>query len=94
MPTFNTVVIETDTAEPRIARLLMNRPEKLNAISSTPVDIRQAVAWKEAQDEVHVIIAEGAGRAFCAGDDLDEFAERADADCITGDHPSRQEKTH
>ena len=94
MPIFNTVVIEPDAAEPRIARLLMNRPEKLNAISSsTPSDIRRGVAWAEAQDEVHVIIVEGAGRAFCAGYDLDEFAEGAAADSITGDHPCRQEKT-
>lgn len=94
MPIFNTVVIEPDATEPRIARLLMNRPEKLNAISSsTPSDIRHAVEWAEAQDEVHVIIVEGAGRAFCAGYDLDEFAEGADPDSITGDHPCRQEKT-
>ncbi len=94
MPIFNTVVIAPDAVEPRIARLLMNRPEKLNAISSTtPSDIRHAVEWAEAQDEVHVVIVEGAGRAFCAGYDLDEFAEGTDPDSITGDHPCRQEKT-
>ena len=94
MPIFNSVVIDHDPAEPRIARLLMNRPETLNAIgSSTPSDIRHAVEWAEAQDEVHVIIVEGAGRAFCAGYDLNEYAEGVDPANITADHPCRQEKT-
>ena len=62
MPVFNTVVIDKDPAHPRIARLLLNRPEKLNAIGeSTPSDIRLAVAWAQAEDEVHVIVVEGAG---------------------------------
>ena len=94
MPTYNTVVITQDPTAPRIARLLMNRPEKLNAIgSTTPSDIRQAVEWAEANDEVHVIIVEGAGRAFCAGYDLGEYAEGIDPSNITSDHPCRQEKT-
>jgi enoyl-CoA hydratase len=94
MPTYNTVVISQDPTSPRIARLLMNRPEKLNAIgSTTPSDIRQAVEWAEANDEVHVIIVEGAGRAFCAGYDLGEYAEGVDPSNITTDHPCRQEKT-
>jgi len=94
MPTYNTVVITQDPTAPRIARLLMNRPEKLNAIgSTTPSDIRQAVEWAEGNDEVHVIIVEGAGRAFCAGYDLGEYAEGVDPSNITTDHPCRQEKT-
>ena len=94
MPTYNTVVITQDPAAPRIARLLMNRPEKLNAISNTtPSDIRHAVEWAEGNDDVHVIIVEGAGRAFCAGYDLGEYAEGIDPGNITTDHPCRQEKT-
>ena len=94
MPTYNTVVITQDPTAPRVARLLMNRPEKLNAIgSTTPSDIRQAVEWAEGNDEVHVIIVEGAGRAFCAGYDLGEYAEGIDPKNITIDHPCRQEKT-
>lgn len=65
MPAFDTVIIEKDDQEPRIARLQLNRPEKRNAISSTmPGEIRQAVEWAEADTEVHVIIVEGAGQAF------------------------------
>lgn len=93
MPVYNTVLIEKDAAEPRIARLRLNRPEKLNAISSTmPGDIRQAVEWAEADSEVHVIVVEGEGRAFCAGYDLNEYAEGVDPGNIADDHPCRQEK--
>ena len=93
MPVYTTIRIEKDAKESRIARLTLNRPEKLNAINNAmPREIRSAVEWAEADDEVHVIIVEGAGRAFCAGFDLDEYAEGNDP---TGEaeHPCRQEKT-
>ncbi len=91
---FNTVKVFKDAQNPRIAHLRLSRPEKLNAISSTmPADIEQAVRTLEADDEVHVIVVEGEGRAFCAGYDLNEYAEGTDAATITADHPCRQEKT-
>lgn len=94
MPSFQSVLVEKDSEQPRIARLKLNRPEKLNAISSTmPADIRRAVEWAELDDEVHVIIVEGEGRAFCAGYDLNEYAEGIDPGNIAADHPCRQEKT-
>ena len=96
MPTYNTVTIAKDPSQPRIARLRLNRPDKLNAINnSMPLDIRHAVQWAEAQDEVHVVIVEGEGRAFCAGYDLNDYAEGAESPEAQGaaDHPCRQEKT-
>jgi enoyl-CoA hydratase len=96
MPNYNTVTIAQDPSQPRIARLRLNRPDKLNAINqSMPLDIRHAVEWAEAEDEVHVIIVEGEGRAFCAGYDLNDYAEGAPGSGAQGDadHPCRQEKT-
>ena len=94
IPDFNTVTVANDAQELHIARLRLNQPEKLNAISSTmPGDIRNAVAWAEAEDEVHVFIVEGEGRAFFAGYDLNEYAEVVGPDKITSDHPCGQEKT-
>jgi enoyl-CoA hydratase len=93
MPVFDTVLIDKDPQHPRIARLVLNRPEKLNAIGeTTPSEIRRAVEWAEADDEVHVIVVEGAGRAFCAGYDLGDYAEGQGREG-QGDHPCRQEKT-
>ncbi len=90
MPTYSTLRIEKDAAEPRIARLTLARPDKLNAISRTmPDEIAAAVRWAEADDEVHVIVVEGQGRAFCAGFDMQEYAEAAPGE---DDHPNRQER--
>lgn len=60
----------------RIARITLNRPEHLNAIAEeTPAALREAVERANWDDEVHVIALTGAGRAFCAGYDLKQFAE-------------------
>ena len=61
----------------RIARITLNRPDRLNAIDGAlPGELRQAVDEANADDHVHVIVVAGAGRAFCAGYDLKRFAER------------------
>ena len=61
--------------EDRIARITLNRPEKLNAINQAMRDeLEQAVVAANADPEVHVIILKGAGRAFCAGFDLERSA--------------------
>ncbi len=86
MPAFSTLRIDKDPAQPRIARLLLNRPERLNAISDDmPAEIRAAVDWASDDDEVHVIIVEGAGKGFCGGYDLAATAEQHI------EHPCQQE---
>jgi enoyl-CoA hydratase len=54
-------------------RLVLNRPDKLNAISR---ELREAlvdaVAAATADEAVRVIVIAGAGRAFCSGYDLSE----------------------
>ena len=77
MPSFSTLQIEQDTANPRVARLLLNRPERLNAINDEmPREIRAAVEWANANAEVHVVVVEGAGKGFCGGYDLAFYAEQ------------------
>jgi enoyl-CoA hydratase len=62
--------------EGRIARLTLNRPERLNAIDAQmPQEIRDAVERANEDSRVHVIVVTGAGRAFCAGYDLLAFAQ-------------------
>lgn len=87
MPEFSTLRIDKDPAHPRVARLLLNRPERLNAIGDrTPAELRAAVDWAVADDEVHVIVVEGAGKGFCGGYDLSQFGEGV------LDHPCQQER--
>lgn len=60
----------------RIARITLNRPARLNAIDDRmPREIRRAVEAANDDDRVHVIVLAGAGKAFCAGYDLKQFAE-------------------
>ncbi|MCO5096347.1 MAG: crotonase/enoyl-CoA hydratase family protein [Rhodocyclaceae bacterium] len=71
--TFETLLYETAG---RIARITLNRPERLNAIGEKmPGEIRAAVEQANADDAIHVIILAGAGRGFCSGYDLKDFAE-------------------
>jgi enoyl-CoA hydratase len=90
MPTYSTLSIERDARQPRIARLRLNRPDRLNAIDfEMPGEIRRAVEWAEADDTVHVIVVEGEGRAFCAGYDLVGLAEESPRE--GAGHPLQQE---
>lgn len=87
MPEFSSLRIDADPEQPRIARLLLNRPERLNAIDERmPGEIRAAVDWAVANDQVHVIVVQGAGKGFCGGYDLSQFGEGVI------DHPCQQER--
>ncbi|MEU9022742.1 crotonase/enoyl-CoA hydratase family protein [Actinomadura sp. NPDC048394] len=60
----------------RKAYLTLNRPERLNAIDfAMPGDLAAAVRRANQDPGVHVIVLQGAGRAFCSGYDLKISAE-------------------
>lgn len=61
----------------QIATIIMNRPEKMNALGPGMLnDISAALNEAAGDDEVRVVIITGAGRAFCAGGDFDYSAIR------------------
>jgi 2-(1,2-epoxy-1,2-dihydrophenyl)acetyl-CoA isomerase len=65
----NSILIEIDAAT-RVATLTLNRPEKLNSFTRTMHEaLRHALDQVEASDARALVIT-GAGRAFCAGQDL------------------------
>lgn len=56
----------------RIAYLTLNRPEKRNALTPTLIaELTDALEQAEQDNAVKLIILQGAGKAFCAGLDLD-----------------------
>jgi enoyl-CoA hydratase len=69
MATYETIVYER--VEEKIFRLTLNRPEKLNALSPKLLgEFDNVLNEFEADREASVLIIRGAGRAFCAGYDL------------------------
>lgn len=68
-----------------IATLTLNRPHKLNAVTPEMVELLDAVlAAAIADPAVRVIRLRGAGRAFCAGYDLEWAAELMHAGDLAG----------
>jgi 2-(1,2-epoxy-1,2-dihydrophenyl)acetyl-CoA isomerase len=54
-----------------IATLVLNRPERLNALNNElAAALNDALGRIAEDDAVHVVVITGAGRAFCAGGDL------------------------
>jgi enoyl-CoA hydratase len=72
----------------RIAHIILNRPDRLNAINDDmPPEIERAVQRADGNPNVHVMILEGAGKAFCAGYDLSEYGEKNSTSKVVQDMP-------
>ena len=78
------------TRDGAVQTITLNRPEKMNAFTrGLHGELREAL--KLARDvEVRAVVITGAGRAFCAGQDLTEFSETGDiGDALRGTyHPN------
>ena len=58
-----------------IARLTLNRPEKLNSFNvAMHLEVRAALEQVKAAPSARVLVLSGAGRGFCAGQDLSDRA--------------------
>src|SRR5215207_6240106 len=61
-----------------IARITLNRPDRLNSFtSSMHAELRDALAKIAADKSARVLLLTGAGRGFCAGQDLSDRAVAA-----------------
>jgi enoyl-CoA hydratase/carnithine racemase len=72
--------------EGHLTWLMLNRPDALNAMSTTLVRELRQFLWELPGDtQTRVLVLRGAGRAFCAGLDLKEqpSGERAGGDSVT-----------
>jgi 2-(1,2-epoxy-1,2-dihydrophenyl)acetyl-CoA isomerase len=68
-----------ETIEDGIATLIFNRPERLNALS-TPImqGLLDGLPRLAGNPVVKVVVLTGAGRAFCAGGDVKDMAQRGE----------------
>ncbi|MGW4742541.1 enoyl-CoA hydratase/isomerase family protein [Nocardia xishanensis] len=76
MADYSTISYEVDGP---VATITLNRPDKYNAINRT-MAAELLAGFRRVRDEdgVSVVVLAGAGRAFCAGGDLDIFPSLAD----------------
>lgn len=73
---YNTILIEK---KDMVAFVTLNRPEKLNSINfEMKAELLQLLDELESDDGVRVVVVTGAGRAFCAGGDIGEYADVSD----------------
>src|ERR671924_343534 len=65
--------------EDGILTITLNRPDRLNAWTETMAgELMDAFDRADAADDVRAVIVTGAGRAFCAGADLERGGETFD----------------
>jgi enoyl-CoA hydratase/carnithine racemase len=58
-----------------VGAITLNRPEHLNTFDSTMArELQEALLALDADQEVRVVLIKGAGKAFCAGIDVNELA--------------------
>ena len=84
---YETLILEF-TGE--VARLTLNRPDKLNAISSKMLSEMQSALDAIEKSHARVAIVTGAGRAFCAGMDLEMLSAIADQSAAENMEDSRR----
>ena len=78
---FNTIIVEISDY---IATIKLNRPDALNAINSKLLaEVCTALEEADASDKVRCIIITGSEKAFAAGADINEMAEKSFVDMYT-----------
>jgi enoyl-CoA hydratase/carnithine racemase len=74
--------------ENSVARVRLNRPEKLNAFTFDMIDALRAAVDEAAADERAVaIVITGTGRAFCAGLDASDLVRATEGSAPTSSAP-------
>jgi len=65
--------------EAGVATLLLNRPDKRNALNAALIDaLKNALGQAEMDASVRVVLIRGAGKDFCSGADLEELERNAE----------------
>ncbi len=79
---YETLIVEV---EDYIALIRLNRPEALNALNAKLVaELADALAAADRNDKVRCIVLTGSEKAFAAGADIKEMAEKTFVDAYAG----------
>ena len=82
-PSYETLLIE---AHGPVTLIRLNRPEALNALNARLLaDLEGALEAAEADSEVRCLVITGSERAFAAGADIKEMADKSYADMFLAD---------
>jgi enoyl-CoA hydratase len=80
-------IVELERDEPSIARIVLNRPDRLNAINFDLVgELHDALDAVALDDTCKVVVLTGRGRGFCSGLDLKDWGGLPDV----GGHSHRR----
>ncbi|BDW87230.1 MULTISPECIES: enoyl-CoA hydratase [Roseicyclus] len=80
---YETLIVDI---EDHIALIKLNRPEALNALNSTLLaELAKALKAADENDKVRCIVLTGSEKAFAAGADIKEMAEKTFVDVYTED---------
>lgn len=81
---YETILVDTDD---HVTLITLNRPEALNALNAQLLhELGQALAAADADKNVRAIIITGSEKAFAAGADIKEMAEKGFVDMFSEDY--------
>ncbi|SFI48164.1 MULTISPECIES: enoyl-CoA hydratase [Microbacterium] len=84
MTDFETILVDT---RGRVGWITLNRPEALNALNSQVMrDVVAAAEEFDADEGIGAIVVTGSERAFAAGADIKEMADKTGLEMVMGDH--------
>ena len=84
MGTATTAYVLQERPQAGVVRLVMNRPDSFNALSSEMLSALEDALMQASQSEgCRVIVLAALGKAFCAGHDLREMRSQPDPDFYT-----------
>jgi enoyl-CoA hydratase len=85
---YRTIIL---SVEDEVATLTLNRPEALNALNSAMwADLVSALRACDSDPKVRAIILTGSDRAFAAGADVTEMAEKSWTDLFAANHLAQE----
>ena len=80
---YENIIVET---KGRVGIIRLNRPQALNALNAALVEeLNAAIDAFEADDDIGCLLITGSDKAFAAGADIKEMADKSYTDVILGD---------